>query len=255
MFEIHEWKVVVAAVAGGGVTALALLGFARVQRWRWRDLEKQAPLAELRREFFWWEVGGVVAMLVAMLISWQVSMLIAARHVPPAAIYYLGPNALHWAVMAFFAGNILAVGPTHILYRWLMGPVRYARFRAYQTRKFGYDSRVWIVPFSALVGSTTAVVAALMLNWGVTFTGEAVVIAPLAPGDERHYSYDRVLHVRIVDVDGRPRLTLMFDDSVYWTSDEAPTRPSPDLIEAIAALVSDHSGLPIVRNVNHGAGG
>ena len=250
-----QWHVIVAAVLGGGLTALALLVVARVQRRRWRALEKQAPLAELSRRFRNWETGGVVLMLVAMYASWLVLISLAERATPSAALHHLGANAWHWAAVAFFAGNLIATWPTHVLYRWWMGPSKYAEFRAYQTRKFGYDSRPWLPVFYVVFGTATVLVAWLMLSWGVTFTGEGVAFQPFGSRADRFYRYDQVMNVGTIDSEDRRILVLTLDDGRRWTSEMAPTAPSPALVERIARTVSDHSGLPISRSLRRGPGG
>jgi hypothetical protein len=238
-----DWHVIGAALAGGGATALLLLVVARVQRWRWREMERRSPLAELQRRFRAWEAGGIVILLAFIGACWLALLAIAAATEPADVLMFVGPSPWHWAILAFFAGNVVAIGPTHLLFQHLMGPARYAEFRHYQMRKFGFDSRTWLIPFSLTFGTAIVLVAFKMLAWGATFTGERVILRSFW-GDEVHrYDYDQVMEVATLGDSTGTRLVLRFADDRRWSIVRAP-----DLIEAIARTVSDHSGLPIVRS-------
>lgn len=238
-----DWPVIGAALGGGGATALVLLVVARVQRWRWRDMERRAPLAELQRRFRSWEAGGLVILAAFIGASWLALLAIATAAEPADVLHFVGPSPWHWAILAFFAGNVLAIGPTHLLFHRMMGAARYAEFRHYQMRKFGFDSRTWLVPFSLTFGTAVVLVALKMLAWGATFTGEQVILRSFWANDVRRYDYDQVMEVATLRHSSRTRLVLRFADDRRWS-----TVLAPDLVEAIARTVSDHSGLPIVRS-------
>lgn len=240
-----EATLVAAALAGGGVTALVLYGFARIQRWRWRELERTRPLAALQRRFRAWEVAGMVLLLAFIGACWLALLAVAAAFAPGTALHFVGPGVWHWGIVAFFAGNVVAIGPTHLLFRWLMGAAVYADFRDYQRRKFGFDSRAWLVPFSLTFGTAVLLVVGKMLGWGATFTGESVILRSFWGNEVHRYAYDQVMEVGTHAAPGGTTLRLRFDDDRLWSA----TR-DPDLVEAVARTVAEHSGLPIVRSLD-----
>lgn len=242
-----SWQVIAAAVSGGIVTAALLYAFARVQRWRWRELEREKPLADLQRRFRAWEAAGMLLLAGFIIVAYRILLALAAAHTPAAALFHVGPATWHWAAMAFFAGNVLAIGPTHLLFRWWMGADTYAEFRTYQRRKFGFDSRTWMLSFCAVFGTAVVLVTLRLLAWGVSFTGEAVVIQPFRGAPVR-YGYDQVQEIATTGSDTATTLLVVFADGFHWSSEQAPSRVSPPLLDAIAETVSVHSGLPVVRN-------
>lgn len=242
-----SWQVISAAVAGGLVTGAVLYGFARLQRWRWRDLEREKPLADLQRRFRAWEAAGMLVLTAFIFASYRGLVALAAASTPAAALFHVGPATWHWAAVAFFAGNVLAIGPTHLLFRWWMGPEMYAEFRDYQRRKFGFDSRTWMLSFCAVFGTAVVLVTQRMLAWGVSFTGEAVVVQPFR-GSPLRYGYDQVQEIMTTGSNTATTLVIVFADGSHWSSDRAPSRISVPVMDAIAETVSVHSGLPVVRN-------
>lgn len=247
------WQTIIGAMIGGTVTALLLVAWAHLYRWRHRDEEQRMPLAVLSRRFRWWEVLGVVLMLAAMLASWVVLVWYAnayPRH--PRALHWLGPGGWHWAIAAFCAGNLLATGPTHLLFQWWMGPAKYAEFRAYQTRKFGYDAHRFLPIFYAVFGVITAKLLVLLFSWGVAFTPDEIVIEPFWYHETHRYGYDQVLQIQVAPGSSGKRLRLQFEDGRWWSTAGSTYAASDDLIEAIAESVSRRSTLPVDRRATGG---
>jgi len=242
-------RTVWAALAGGTMTALLLLGWARLQRWRHRDHENAQSLTELGRRFRRWEQLGVVLLLASVALAWiGLPWLSAAVPLHADAVRQLGAGRWHWAAAAFCVGNLFATAPTHFLFQWWMGPVAYGEFRAYQARKFGFDSRRWLVVFYVVFGAATARFIWLLLGWGVAFTPSEVVLSPFWKADQYRYGYERIMEVRIAEGERGLYLALQFDDGRWWNSAAALLGTTPAEIEQAAAYVSAQSGLPVVRH-------
>lgn len=242
-------QLLIGALIGGTGTALLLLAWARFYRWRHQEEERRLPLHELSRRFHRWEVLGVVLMLAAMFASWLGFLWFAGaypRH--PDAVHYLGANGWHWAAAAFCAGNLLATAPTHWLFQWWMGRPTYAEFRAYQTRKFGYDAHRWLPVFYAGFSVVTVKLTLLLYGWGVALTPDTITLEPFWWSETHRYTYDQLLQVHVAEgsADGTT-LELRFDDGRWWRVPAFLYGASAETIEAAAAYASERSGLPVTR--------
>lgn len=245
-------RTLLGALAGGLITSFVLWLHAR-----WSSSRDQGgvPLTELARRYRNWEIGGVVLLALAVLATW-LGLLALNRHYPETdadAVFRLTPNALYWAVVAFFIGNLVATGPTHLLYSWLLGE-RFAEFRDYQTRKFGFDAWRWMLPFYLVFGAGCAAVTFALVDWYVVLTPTTIVINNLGSTGELRYTYEDVAEIRISDrvegTDGsvveQASLVVYFNDGSRWSSAKDPSRATPEELQRIATYVAESSGLPLV---------
>ncbi len=104
-----------------------------------------------------------------------------------------------------------------------------------------------MLSFCAVFGTAVVLVTLRLLEWGVSFTGEAIVIQPFRGAPVR-YGYDQVQEIATTGNGTATTLLVVFADGLHWSSDRAPSRVSAPVIDAIAETISVHSGLPIVRN-------
>ena len=248
-----NFRVIAAAFVGALCTSLVLWAWARRNS---RREHGSVPLSELARRYRRWEHAGAGIIVLACVVCWLALMWIAGRYPAPdpAVLYRLTPHPLYWAAAAFFLGILTATGPTHLLYSWLMGE-RFAEFRSYQTRKFGFDSGRLMVPFYLVFGSATVAVVVLLLNWYVLFGSDGIVVDSLGSLSERHYSYEQVMQIRTAErmeqrdgvIANRYGLVLHFDDGSHWSSHRDPSNASPQRLREIAEFISERSSLPIVE--------
>lgn len=247
-----DLRVILAALVGGLVTTAALYAVAR-RGWR-RDTGES--LAVLARRYRSWEAAGVGLMLLAVLLCW--GLLIAlTRFYPPAQpefVHRLTPHPFYWLALAFFLGNLVATGPTHLLYSWLLGE-RFAELRAYQTRKFGFDSGRWMLPFYLVFAPITGFLVALLLDWYVLIGAEGMVIDDIFSWDAAHYSYEDVMEIRaaerIEQRDGHMSegwsFMVYFIDGSRWSSRSDPSGIDSARAQSLARYISEHSDLPVIE--------
>jgi len=252
-----EGSVLGAAALGAAFTGLLLWLWARRSAARPSD---GASLAELARRYVWWERLGFAVLLVSIGLVW-LGLLLLGRLYPaaaPATGYRLTASPLYLAVLAFFLGNLLATGPTHLLYIRLLGE-RFPEFRAYQARKFGFDAGRWMLPFYLFLGSVVTVATVAVVDWYVVFDAEAITISELPSlGDTRRYSYAQLLQIRtaprIEREDGAMveswTFMLQFDDGRSWSSQKDASRSSPEQRREMARFIAERSSLPWVE-VDH----
>lgn len=249
-----SFRILTAAAAGAAGTGLVLWLVARRSA---RRSDDGPPLVELARRYVWWERLGLTMLLLAIGLSWV--MLLELSHVYPALPaqdgYRLTPHPLYLGALAFFIGNLLATGPTHLLYVYLLGE-RFAEFRAYQARKFGFDAVRWLLPFYLLLGSVTLAATVMVMDWYVVISGRGLIINDLpSSGQLQEYSYAELLQIRTApqvqraDGDTLPGWTfvLQFADGRHWSSGSDPSRASPQQLQEIARFISQQSGLPWVE--------
>ncbi|HYD49575.1 MAG TPA: hypothetical protein VEB21_14565 [Terriglobales bacterium] len=253
-------RVIAAAAAGALITGLCLWAYAR---WSASHDDGRVPLTELARRYRYWEIAGVVLVLLSIAASALLLLAVARRYPPayPGEAFRLTVPPLYWIAVAFFAGNLLATGPTHLLYAWLLGE-RFAEFREYQARKFGFDSVRWMLPFYLVFGGVTAAVTAALLDWYVVFRADDMIVDHLVVFAERSYPYDELLEIRAAprfenhsgDIEERWTFVLHFDDGHFWSSLLDPSHASEARLREIAGYVSAQSGLPITEvAVLHGS--
>jgi hypothetical protein len=216
----------------------------------------QTPMHELSRRYWKWEAGGVLLIAIGVVVSWGLLLLLAHWRFGSngVSVYWLSPAALVWIMPAFFAGILAATWPTDLLYRYLMGD-RYEEFRGYQTRKFGYDGRRWMLPFYFICGGLTAALIVLLLDCYVFFGPNSIQVDGLWAMESERFVYDDVIEIRVSDWregDNGQRvahytLALYFADGAIWTSARDEWYSGNDRLRDIAAYVSERSGIPIVE--------
>lgn len=247
-------RVVLAAVLGAALSSLVLWWIAR--RSAARDTS-QTPLAELSRRYRPWEVAGVALLLMAIAVSWLALLwLVQLYPAPDAAVAYrLTVHPFYWGVVAFFVGNLLATAPTHFLYAWLMGE-DFAQFRAYQARKFGFDSRRWMLPFYLVFGAASLAAIVFLLDWYVLIGANGIEINDFPKRSaRRHYAYSQVLQIRTAErvetksgaIQNRFTVVFQFDDGRHWSSRRDAGHTSEKHLRDLTAYVSRQSTLPIVE--------
>jgi hypothetical protein len=217
---------------------------------------EKTPMRELTRRYWRWEAGGVLLIVVGIFLSWGLLLLLAGWrfNTHGGAIHWLSPSALVWLAPAFFAGILSATWPTDALYRRLLG-ARYDEFRAYQTRKFGYDGRRWMLPFYFICGAMTGAIVLLLLDCYVFFGPNSIQIDGLWGMQPELYRYDEVIEIRASDWrEGEEgellphyTLALYFADGTIWTSGRDEWYSGNDELRDIAAYVARYSGIPIVE--------
>ncbi len=248
-----NYKVIAAAFVGALCTSLALLALARRSR---RREHGGVPLEELARRYRHWENAGAGIIVVACILCWLALTWLAGKHPAPdpAVAYRLTAHPMYWAIAAFFLGILAATGPTHLLYSWLLGE-RFAEFRSYQARKFGFDAGRWMIPFYLVFGTATVAGIVLLFDWYVLFATDAVVVNKFTSLSLQRYSYLEVLQIRSAErieqpdgtIDAHYGLVLHFDDGKRWSSRRDPSNADPQRLREIAQYVSERSSLPIVE--------
>ncbi len=246
-------RVVFAAVLGALLSTLALWWVAR--RSAARDTS-QISLAELSRRYRPWEVAGVAILLLAILISWLGLLWLAQLFPAPdaAVAYRLTVHPFFWGVVAFFVGNLLATAPTHFLYAWMMGD-DFAQFRSYQARKFGFDSRRWMLPFYLVFGVASLATIVFLLDWYVLIGANGIELNDFPRLSARHYAYSQLLQIRTAErvetkdgsIQNRFTVVFQFDDGRHWSSRRDAAHTSEKHLRDLAAYVSRQSTLPIVE--------
>lgn len=211
---------------------------------------------ELTRRYWKWEATGVGIIVVGIGLCWLLLVVAARLRFAPqeGETYCLWPAEFLWGIPAFFAGILLAVWPTDLLYRRLLGE-RYPEFRDYQTQKFGYDGPVWMPLFYLVFGTGTAVFVALMLDCYIRFGPDVIEVDGLWSLEARRYAYEQVMQIRASDrregADGqaveRYTVAMHFSDGTVWASNHERWYEGRQRLREIAAHVSAHAGIPIVE--------
>jgi hypothetical protein len=213
-------------------------------------------MQELSRRYWRWEALGVVFILAGVAISWWLFVELAHWRFSWGAgeAYWLSPNALVWGAPAFFVGILSATWPTDLLYRRLLG-ARYPEFRDYQTRKFGYDGRRWMLPFYFITGAMSATIVLLLLDCYVFFGPTEIHIDELWELDSYAFTYDQIMEIRASEWregdDGQRvkhfTLSILFEDGTIWTSRRDAWYSGSEQLRDIAAHVAGRAGIPIVQ--------
>ena len=216
---------------------------------------EKTPMRELTRRYWKWEACGVLFIFVGIAVSWLLFTELARWRFAPGRDtgFWLSPNPLVWLAPAFFVGILSATWPTDLLYRRLLGD-RYPEFRAYQTRKFGYDGRRWMLPFYFITGALSATIVVLLLDCYVHFGPTTMQINELWTLQPYSFSYDQVIEVRASEwregADGERlkhyTMSILFADGMTWTSRRDDWYSGSDRLPQIAAYVAARSGIPIV---------
>lgn len=213
-------------------------------------------MRELTRRYWKWEACGVLFILAGIAVGWFVLTELARwRFVSGRdGVYWLSPNPLVWLAPSFFIGILLATWPTDLLYRRLLGD-RYPEFRAYQTRKFGYDGRRWMLPFYFITGAMSGAIIFLLFDCYVYFGPTTIQINELWALQPYSFSYDQVIEIRASDwreaAEGERvkhyTMSILFADGTVWTSRRDAWYSGSDYLPQIAAQVATQSGIPIVQ--------
>jgi hypothetical protein len=216
----------------------------------------QPSFKELTRRYWKWEAVGVVMIAVGIAVSWWALLQLAELRFQSetSSIYWLSPSAVIWGAPAFFAGILMATWPTDVLYRRLLGD-RYPEFRDYQTRKFGYDGRRWMLVFYVVFGSANAVLIGLLLDTYVCFGPRAIHIDELWALEPSRFRYDEVMEIRVSDRREMPSgevvekftVALHFADGHAWTSNGDRWFAGREHLREIVAHVASRSGIPAVE--------
>jgi hypothetical protein len=211
---------------------------------------------ELKQRYWKWEAVGVAFILVGIAVSWVVLVGLAGEHfyAREGEVYWLSPATLVWGVPAFFSGILLATWPTDLVYRRLLGD-RYAEFRDYQARKFGYDGPRWLPLFYLVFGTATAGMIAVLFDFYVCFGPNSIEIDEMWTGRPYRYAYDQIIEIRASDWRESVRgdlvqhytLALHFSDGNVWSSNRDQWYEGRQRLREIAAYVSARAGIPIVE--------
>jgi hypothetical protein len=221
------------------------------------------PFAELRRDFFRWDLLQLVLVFgFAALLGWIWCGLFVLFSGPAGFGYdgesfQLRPIVLAWALPSGFLGLISGAIAADLATQLALGS-RYAEYVAYQklqAQRMGIDWQAAARVVLPAIGGLAALAVLLLADWGLAFTPVEIRVDPLFGLEERVYAYDAVIAIEtapaFIAPNGkrvqRREHVLRFADGTAWNTRWDPSDANEDQIATLIAVVSERSGVPVTE--------
>jgi hypothetical protein len=249
---------VLGGIVAGTLAPFILLGLKNFKSLRWTPRSGR-PLTELAGEYGKWELlavplvilsavasGGLVWLTLAGLAAWLHSA-------PGNAEFVLTPPSFLWALPALFLGMVSAVVPMHFLYRYLLGPNRYAEYNDFINTKAGFDSFRVIFFLGLLVVPSMILLSLLALDCRVFGDKDGVTLNGFLSFGDRRYAWSDVKSIERVDsfeapngnIVRKPYHVIRFSDGAAINFHRILADTAPETQQSVAQYASDRSGVAL----------